>query len=94
MRSKFSSQVLEKKACKDNLITSASHLCSNDTVLDKKCAHNRVVDDERIAVKLFKTDFANFCRNVGLWLPPFPSPASFHTQGIKSHHLLPLPAPA
>ena len=32
--SQFSSQVLDKKACKDNLITSASHLCSNDTVLE------------------------------------------------------------
>ena len=47
--SQFFSQVLAKKSYKDNLITGASHLCSNDTVFEKKCAHNRVVDDESIA---------------------------------------------
>merc|ERR1712098_444657 len=34
-------------------------------------------------------------RNVGLWLPPFLSPAFFHTQ-VASHHqqIQPAPAPA
>ena len=59
-RKQFSIQVLNKEACKDNLITSASHLCSNDTVLDKKSAHNRV-NDESVLQGMFLSYVVSQC---------------------------------